>query len=72
MHRPCIARKSSDVAVPWPAKGSLLQSVGYGENEIRLRGGRNADMMKKALQEPPSMLFFAVCLLTIMHTGASE
>eukprot|EP00439_Symbiodinium_sp_Y106_P028821 s6179_g3.t1 len=41
-------------------KGSLLQSVGYGENEIRLRGGRNADMMKKALQEPPFMLFFAV------------
>ena len=46
--------------MPWPWKGSLLQSVGYGENEIRLRGGRNADMMKKALQEPPFMLFFAV------------
>ncbi|CAE7341838.1 PTCHD2, partial [Symbiodinium pilosum] len=32
-------------------RGSLLLSVGQGENEIRLRGGRNADLMKKVLQE---------------------
>ena len=32
-------------------RGSVLLTVGDGSQEIRLRGGRNRDLMKKALQE---------------------
>lgn len=33
-------------------RGSRLLSVGEGPQQIRLKGGRNRDLMKKALQVP--------------------